>query len=141
MFNWERTFEARAWQTKTIKPGTTSRIYPMTCVKFSYTGKPWFEYWWKVHRALEDKPAFARRVYLLPQPRPDRTGFVPRPCPRHTALSWYRDLVRRYAKWFDMDESDVMKLKLSGLRVFGSNEAFVCGVPKIIKEKCRELDV
>ena len=112
LVNLKRTLEVRAWQTKTIDAGETARIYPITCVKYAYTGKPWYDRFWELHQQLQADPNLTDRGYLLPRPTSGYAGFVARPCPRDTALTMYRDIVRDLGPLFDITEEQIKKLTL-----------------------------
>ena len=111
----DTAIQGRAWQTKTLDAGDTSRIYPVTCILFAYTGKPWWESFWAAHLEMMRDPLLANRDYMLPKPSPDGTGFLPQPCPRDTALNHYRGSVRTHAGLFELSEEAISKLTLPGL--------------------------
>ena len=60
--------------------------------------------------------------------------FLHTPCSRDKARTLYQDMVRRSASYINITEQEIENIKLPGLRVYGANEAYRCGVPVELRQ-------
>ena len=123
----DRTLELRAWQTKVTDLLDKKRQMPLIAPKVSFSGTPWWTTFSEGMKHLEK--LMGPRDFVIPAPNRDHTGVLPAPLRNSKALNWYREILRRQK----IPNETVMKMTLSGLRVFMADLAYRIQVPRDLR--------
>lgn len=122
----DKTVEAEAWQTKTMKLGNnTKKPSPLVAAKCSLTGFNWWDPLIKIHADLKKK--WGKDIdYMLPKVQKDLSSFIMEPAPNQHALTILQNVMARH----NLPAQDITKISLHSFRVWLPDLAYQSDVPR-----------